>query len=157
MGKSLHPVVNWSQYNRSLINRGSLTFWVDAEAMNNWFHQDHHGRRGRSTLYTDQTICTFLMLKGIFNLSLRATQGLLDSLFELMNVPLCAPDYTCVSKRASTIKVSYRQPPKGQITDLVIDSTGLIIPVLEATTEGHCVTFQRLTHHCPWCMGRKNP
>ena len=125
MGKSLHPVVNWSQYNRSLINRGSLTFWVDAEAMNNWFHQDHHGRRGRSTLYTDQTICTFLMLKGIFNLSLRATQGLLDSLFELMNVPLCAPDYTCVSKRASTIKVSYRQPPKGQITDLVIDSTGL--------------------------------
>ncbi|WP_270670643.1 IS5 family transposase, partial [Aeromonas sp. QDB04] len=31
----------------------------------------------------------------------------------------------CVSKRASTIKVSYRQPPKGQITDLVIDSTGL--------------------------------
>lgn len=93
--------------------------------MNNWFHQDHHGRRGRSTLYTDQTICTFLMLKGIFNLSLRATQGLLDSLFELMNVPLCAPDYTCVSKRASTIKVSYRQPPKGQITDLVIDSTGL--------------------------------
>lgn len=33
------------------------------------------------------------MLKGIFNLSLRATQGLLDSLFELMNVPLCAPHY----------------------------------------------------------------
>ena len=33
------------------------------------------------------------MLKGIFSLTLRATQGLLDSLFELMNVPLCAPDY----------------------------------------------------------------
>ena len=47
--------------------------------MNNWFHHDHHGRRGRSQRYTDQTICTFLMLKGIFNLTLRATQGLLDS------------------------------------------------------------------------------
>ena len=125
MGKSRHAITNWSQYNKSLIQRGSLTFWVDAQVMSNWFHQNHHGRRGRSPLYTDQTICTFLMLKGIFNLSLRATQGLLDSLFELMNVPLCAPDYTCVSKRASTIKVSYRQPPKGQITDLVIDSTGL--------------------------------
>lgn len=64
------------------------------------------------------------MLKGIFSLSLRATQGLFDSLFELMNVPLCAPDY-CVSKRASTVKVTYRQPPKGKITDLVIGSTGL--------------------------------
>ena len=62
--------------------------------------------------------------QGIFNLSLRATQGLPDLLFELMNAA-GAPDYTQASKRASTIKVSYRQPPKGQITDLVIDSTGL--------------------------------
>ncbi|CAJ1781948.1 IS5 family transposase ISAs4 [Aeromonas salmonicida] len=75
MGKSLNPITNWSQYNRSLINRGSLTFWIDAEAMNNWFHYDHHGRRGRSQLYTDQTISTFLMLRGIFSLTLRATQG----------------------------------------------------------------------------------
>ena len=51
MGKSLHPITNWSQYNKSLISRGSLTFWVDAAAMNNWFHHDHHGRRGRSQLY----------------------------------------------------------------------------------------------------------
>jgi hypothetical protein len=93
MGKSLHSITNWSQYNKSLIYRGSLTFWVDAAAMNNWFHHDHHGRRGRNQRYTDQTICTFLMLKGIFSLNLRATQGLLDSLFELMNVPLYAPDY----------------------------------------------------------------
>ena len=115
MGKSLHPITNWPTYNKSLINRGSLTFWVDAEAMNNWFHHGHHGRRGRSQLYTDQTICTFLMLKGIFNLTLRATQGLLDSLFELMNVPLCAPDYSCVSKRARTVTVAYRQPAKGRM------------------------------------------
>ncbi|MFB2829378.1 IS5/IS1182 family transposase, partial [Aeromonas jandaei] len=33
MGTSFHPITNWPQYNKSLINRGSLTFWVDAEAM----------------------------------------------------------------------------------------------------------------------------
>ncbi|WP_223953534.1 transposase, partial [Aeromonas caviae] len=54
MSTSLHPITNWPTYNKSLINRGSLTFWVDAEAMNNWFHHGHHGRRGRSQLYTDQ-------------------------------------------------------------------------------------------------------
>ncbi|HHQ4465041.1 TPA: transposase [Aeromonas veronii] len=54
---------------------------------------------GSQPALTDQTISTFLMLKGIFNLTLRATEGLLDSLFELMNAPLCAPpDYSCVSK-----------------------------------------------------------
>lgn len=100
MGTSLQPITNWPKYNKSLINSDSLTFWVDAEAMSNWFHHDHHGRRGRSQLYTDQTIATFLMLKGIFNLTLRATPGLLDSLFELMNVPLCAPDYSCTSEHA---------------------------------------------------------
>ncbi len=43
---------------------------------------------GRSQFYTDQIIVTFLMVKGIFNLTMRATQGLYDSLLELMNVPL---------------------------------------------------------------------
>lgn len=99
MGKSRHAITNWSQYDKSLVQRGSLTFWVDAEAMKHRFHQDHHGRRCCSPLYTNQTICTFLILKGIFNLSLRATQRLLDSLFELMNVPPRAPDYTGVSRR----------------------------------------------------------
>ena len=56
MGTSLLPITNWPKYNKSLINCGSLTFWVDAEAMNNWFHHGHHGCRGRSQLYTDQTI-----------------------------------------------------------------------------------------------------
>ena len=42
-----------------------------------------------------------------------------------MNVLLCVPDYSCVSKRARMVKVVYRQPSKGRITDLVIDSTSL--------------------------------
>jgi hypothetical protein len=53
MGKSLHPVTNWLQYDRSLIKRGLLNFWVDTDAMDNWFHHDHHGQRGRSQRYTD--------------------------------------------------------------------------------------------------------
>lgn len=122
MGKSLHPITNRPQYNTYLINRGSPAFWVDVDAMDNWFH---HGRRGRNQLYTDQTIFTFLMLKGIFSLTLQATQGLLDSLFELINVPFCAPDYSCVGKRSRAVKVANRQPSKGRITDVVLDSTGL--------------------------------
>jgi hypothetical protein len=49
MGTSLHPITNWPKYNKSLINCGSLTFWVDVEAMNNWFHHDHHGRRAAAS------------------------------------------------------------------------------------------------------------
>lgn len=56
-----------------------------------------------------------------------------------MNVPLCAPDYTCVSKRASIIKVAYRLPPKGQLTDLVIDSTGLKVLARDSGRSGNTV------------------
>jgi hypothetical protein len=65
------------------------------------------------------------MFKGIVSPTLRATTGLINSLFALMNVPLCAPDDSCASKRSRTVKVAYRRPSKGKVTDLVIDSTGL--------------------------------
>lgn len=42
-----------------------------------------------------------------------------------MNVPLSAPGYSTVNKRARMVKVSYRQPSTGKVTNLVIDSTGL--------------------------------
>ncbi len=58
--------------------------------MDNWFHQDHHGRRDRNQLYSDQTICTFLMLKGNFSLTLCDavnTQGRAGALEEDVRVP----------------------------------------------------------------------
>ncbi|GIU11512.1 hypothetical protein TUM4641_29600 [Shewanella morhuae] len=29
MGKSKHRITNWPEYNKALVNRGSLTFWID--------------------------------------------------------------------------------------------------------------------------------
>ncbi|MEL4426881.1 hypothetical protein AAEH84_13975, partial [Shewanella indica] len=29
MGKSKRTVTNWKQYNQALVNRGSITFWLD--------------------------------------------------------------------------------------------------------------------------------
>lgn len=65
------------------------------------------------------------MLKGLFNLPLRALEGFINSLFKLMAVPLKSPDYSCISKRANTVEINYRAPSKGPVTHLVIDSTGL--------------------------------
>ncbi|MGG7095918.1 transposase, partial [Shewanella indica] len=64
---------------------------------------------------------TALMLKGIFKLSLRATEGFINSLFQLMKIPLIAPDYSCISKRA----VKYRNPSRGAVAHVVVDATGL--------------------------------
>lgn len=36
MPKSRYKTNNWKQYNKAIINRGSLTFWIDEEAIRNW-------------------------------------------------------------------------------------------------------------------------
>ncbi|KAB3081708.1 IS5/IS1182 family transposase, partial [Escherichia coli] len=81
--------------------------------------------RGRPLRYTDMAITTVLMMKRVFNLSLRALQGFIDSIFQLMGVPLVCPDYSLVSKRAKSVNISIKTPTRGEIEHLVIDSTGL--------------------------------
>ncbi len=68
---------------------------------------------------------TALMLKGLFNLPLRALEGFLNSVFSLMSLQLTSPGYSCISKRAKTVKVNYRPPCRGAIAHLVVDATGL--------------------------------
>lgn len=70
-------------------------------------------------------ITTVLMVKRVFNLSLQALQGFVDSIFKLMALPMRCPDYSLVSKRAKTVNISIKTPTRGEIAHLVIDSTGL--------------------------------
>ncbi|ELI8153547.1 transposase [Yersinia enterocolitica] len=54
-----------------------------------------------------------------------ATQEFIDSIYALIGVPLCCPDYTRVSKRAKSVNVSIEMPTRSEIAHLMIDSTGL--------------------------------
>lgn len=125
MGKSKHKIVNWKEYNKALVNRGSVTFWLDETAISSWYCKTHHGGRGRGHTYNEHAIQTALAIKGIFSLSLRATEGFLNSIFELMAIEIKSPDYTCISKRAKSVDVVYRMPASGPVMHLAIDSTGL--------------------------------
>lgn len=125
MGKSKQKVCNWRQYNQALVKRGSLTLWMDEQAIKHWHCQTHHGRRGRGFHYSDRAIETALMLKSVFKLPLRALEGFINSLFTLMDIPLQSPDYSCISKRAKQVNIQYRLPSQGPVAHLVIDATGL--------------------------------
>ena len=125
MGKARHNISNWRQYNRALINRGSLTFWIDEQAIEQWYCHQHHGRRGRGFQYSDSAIETALMLKVYFGLPFRALEGFINSIFQLMDVPLTSPGYSSLCKRAQTVDINYRLPSRGAVTHLVVDATGL--------------------------------
>ncbi|VTM00986.1 transposase [Klebsiella pneumoniae] len=117
--------ITTATYNKALINRGSITFWLDDEAIQAWYESATPSSRGRPQRYSDLAITTVLVIKRVFRLTLRAAQGFIDSIFSLMNVPLRCPDYSCVSRRAKSVNVSFKTPTRGEIAHLVIDSTGL--------------------------------
>ncbi len=93
MAKQKFKITNWPTYNKALINRGSITFWLDDEAIQAWYESATPSSRGRPQRYSDLAITTVLVIKRVFRLTLRAAQGFIDSIFSLMNVPLRCPDY----------------------------------------------------------------
>ncbi|MEZ9002757.1 transposase, partial [Vibrio splendidus] len=103
MPKPRYKTTNWKQYNQSLINRGSLTFWIDEEAISGWA-QSKQNKRGRPRRFSDLAITTALMVKRVFFMPLRALQGFIDSIFRLAHVPLSCPHYTCISRRAKQVE-----------------------------------------------------
>jgi len=42
-----------------------------------------------------------------------------------MKLPLRCPNYSCVSWRAKSVTIPFKNPTRGEIAHLVIDSTGL--------------------------------
>ncbi|RKF64873.1 putative transposase [Erysiphe neolycopersici] len=125
MAKQKFKITNWSTYNKALKQRGSLKIWLDDSAIAAWTEKTTPERRGRPLYYSDMAITTVLMIKHVFPLSLRALQGFVDSVFKLMGLPLRCPDYSLISKRAKTVKISIKTPTRGEISHLVIDGTGL--------------------------------
>src|SRR5450631_510852 len=117
-------VKNWAEYDAGLRRRGSLTLWVTLEVLENW-RAARRTTPGGQCVYSELAIETGMMLRLAFHLALRQTEGLMASIFVLLNVPLSTPDHSTLSRRARTISI-FRGCilPDGPI-HLLIDSTGL--------------------------------
>lgn len=65
------------------------------------------------------------MLAALFRLSLRSTQGFVQSLLKLLKLPLSCPHYTTLSRRAATLKIALPVRSTSEPIHVVVDSTGL--------------------------------
>lgn len=127
MKKQRYKVRNWKKYNEALVKRGSLTLWFDEEVIKAWHDVEKIDERGSPATYSDVAILCALSLKVIFQLPLRATEGLLCSLVELMGLPIKVPDYTTLSRRQAKLSVEIPSLIPNDSRHVVIDSTGLKI------------------------------
>jgi len=120
-----YRIRNWRVYNRALINRGRLTVWFYDRAIAAWRNTEPATGPGAPRLYADLAIECALIFKSVYHLSLRAAQGFLSSVVELMQLTLPILDYSTVSRRQGVLSVRSTLTPSRSPRHVVIDATGL--------------------------------
>ena len=105
--KTKYRVGNGADYDQSLVERGDITLWISAEAIDAWIPETS-GRRGGQRKFSDHAIETALALRLVFQLPLRQTEGFLRSVLALMGVDVDAPDHTTLSRRSQHLEIELR-------------------------------------------------
>ena len=123
--KQSYRIRNWKEYNQALVNRGSLTLWFEEEQIRQWYNTETNLKRGHPVHYSDVAIQCGLVIREVFSLPLRATEGFLCSLVSLLKLPLTVPDYTTFCRRQQTLDVTIPRRKAEADLHVVIDSTGL--------------------------------
>ncbi len=121
--KTTYHIRNWAAYDRALVQRRSLTIWMSEEALAAG-HDQGPRQRGAQFDYSDQAIEAVLTLKEVFHLSNRAAEGLVRSVFALMQVALAVPNHSTLSRRGRTIQIELPKRARGPLP-IVMDSSGL--------------------------------
>jgi hypothetical protein len=124
--ESRYRIRNWPEYNRALVQRGSINIWVDEESLKKWYSSSHTCQAGRPATYSDEAMLLLLTLREVFKLTLRSLKGFAKSLFTLMSLNLSIPSYTQISRRAQTLHKRIKRLMKGKKDcHIIFDSTGL--------------------------------
>ena len=117
-----YQTANWKACNAALKARGSLTIWLDRDM--GW-HGAPSGNRRRTPTFSDAAIQFCLTIKCLFNLALRQTVGMVQSLLRLAGLNRPTPDFSTVCRRQKHLQVVIPYRPTTSGLHLLIDSTGI--------------------------------
>lgn len=123
--KTLYRVANWPEYEKALVQRGSIAFWLSEDFERIWLYTGEK-QRGSQFEYSEKAIEIMLTIKEVFHLSNRSVEGFVRSVFAMLNLHLPVPDHSTLSKRGKTLPVKLPTRSNGSM-NLVLDSTGLKI------------------------------
>jgi transposase len=108
-----------------LQKRGNLTLWFSDEAILAW-DAPAGGKPGGQRVYSDLAIETVLIVRAVYHLGLRQTEGFLRSVSSLLGLKIRIPDYSTLSRRSMTSAPVQICPTGSEDpVHILIDSTGL--------------------------------
>lgn len=143
MSKQSYQVRNWSQYNKSLVQRGSLTIWFSEESLRTWFYNGER-KRGGVKIYSDMAITTALILKEVYKLPYRACEGFIKSILQLLSInEIKSPNYSTICRRAKSVTINLSNKlSRNENVCVLVDSTGIKV---QGESEWYMKKHQKLT------------
>lgn len=121
--KPRYKVTNWPEYNAALRRRGDITIWFTEAAINEW-RPAKTGLRGRPQEYSDHAIEAAILIRQVFHLPLRQTEGFMVSLARIMNAAVSSPDFGSISKRSVELPRHMLRKALEPGSLVIVDSTG---------------------------------
>lgn len=118
---------NWKEYNKQLVQRGSLTFLLDPKIFRSTKKNHATRKSGRPQEFSDSIIELLLRVKIHFRLSYRTLQGFAQSFLTSHMPNKKAPNYSLVCKRVQSLGNSLPKLASTQSKIMIIDSSGMKI------------------------------
>ena len=142
--KTRYRLLNWGEYTRALVQRGSLTLWITEEVLQTWHPTEPENKRGHPRTYTDTAIETMATVQEIYHLGWRQTEGLMQSIGELLHLNVAIPDYSTLSRRRATLEIVLPRTRGTEARHVVVDSTGVkVFGEGEWKVRQHGYTYRR--------------
>ena len=113
---------NWHKHNQDLVKRGSITFFIDPEALTK---KPEENKRGRPRLFSHPMIHLLLILKIQYRLTYRSLEGFAKSMLPYIQADIFLPTYSLICKRASKLEALLPKLSSKKPKVVLIDATGI--------------------------------
>lgn len=118
--------------------------WITEDVVQSWHAAEGERKRGHPRTYTDTAILTMATLQEIYHLGLRQTQGLMESIGQLLHLEVAIPDYSTLSRRRARLEIALPRTRSNEALHVVVDSTGVkVFGEGEWKVRQHGYTYRR--------------
>ena len=115
---------NWREYNKRLVQRGSLTFLIDPKIVKALEVKTQKRKKGRPLEFSDQLILLLLMIKIHYKMPYRMLEGFARFFFEQFK-KMKVPTYSLTCKRAKGLSTKLPKLSSCRPKTVIVDATGI--------------------------------
>lgn len=115
---------NWREYNKKLVQRGSLTFLIDPKVVKTLKVKAQKRKKGRPLEFSDQLILMLLMIKIHYKMPYRMLEGFAGFFFEQFR-KIKIPTYSLMCKRAKGLSKKLPKLSSCRPKTIIVDATGI--------------------------------